>query len=164
MLVIFLLAPNLTYEFMKHILTLVENNKVFYVPSLKDYDLLLGISTPLTKIDRLYMPLLKTRCKKKKIKIEIKNYADIEENVYTKIKKKWQFGLFIKPEKTLVEIPRKKRLYLRAQYLVDGLVAFYSSHLFDTEVNVRKFPNKVSFIIERDFNEQRQPEWRSNDN
>lgn len=139
---------------------LVRNGKIYYVPSVVDYEVLKGLGIPLMSVDLNRLPLLKSRCRQNKIKILIKGFEEFEALAHKKIKDRWEHGFYSEGKKTYIEVPRKKSLYQQAQRLVDSLAGFYGRHLFDTNVRVRKFSKKVRFIIERTFNEQKQPEWK----
>jgi hypothetical protein len=144
----------------KQILNLVKNAKVMYVENKDAYVLLKSMSTPMIRVDENYLPLLADRCRKYKVKIAVKDFSTIEEDFQRKITDSWKYGFKIKGNKIAVEIPRKKSLKQTTERLVNYVKQFYQSHMFDVEVRVRKFPNKVSYILERKLNGERVPEWQ----
>ena len=144
----------------KRQLRLVENGKILYVPTVDDYNLTCEMRTPTLKISQNMLPLLKQRCKKHRVAVKIFPFEDVEKKKYAKIKQRWPYGFVVRGNKILIEVPKKKKLFDKAQSLVDAVCGFYSRNLFDVEVSSRRFASKIRFVIERELNEEREPGWK----
>lgn len=155
-----LTCPSGFSQMEKQVLRLVRNGRMFYVPSQLDYETLRSMGTPLLKIDLTELPLLKSRCRKRSVQIQVREFEAFEQLLFKKIQHRWKFPIIIKGNLIHVDIPRKKSLYPKAEILVDAIQNFYSRHLFDVEVKVRKFSKKMRFTLERTFNGKKEPEWK----
>ena len=141
-------------------LTIILNTRVLYLESLRDYETCQSIGVPLIKISRNFLPLLKERAKRNKVRVKIVNFADVEQGVFDKITKRWEHTFEVTPNRILIESPRKKSQILRSKILLDKLRDFYQSNMFDLTVKERRYPSKFHISIERSFNDQKNPEWK----
>ncbi len=112
------------------------------------------------KISQDMLPLLRVRCKKNKVGIKVFPFETVEKLKHLKIKKKWKYGFEIDGDTINIDIPKKKSVFKQAQSLVEAISSFYGRNMFDVEVNNRKYPSKIRFVIEKSLNTQRNPEWK----
>ena len=144
----------------KTTLRMVENGRMYYPPTLLDYNVTCALHSPTLKITQNMLPLLKQRCKNHKVKVKIYPFSEVEEKKFRKIRERWPYGFVVKGNRILIEVPKKKILFDKAQSLVEAICGFYNRNLFDVEVSSRRFAGKIRFVIERNLNEQREPGWK----
>lgn len=153
-------SPVWRFNMSKRVVRLVKNRSTLYVPSIEDYELLKELGVPLLTLQEVELPLLKSRCKAKKVALKIKPFEAFEKLALGKVKERWDFPIYSTGSSLYFDIPKQNKIYPKAKNLVRALTGFYNRHLFDTDVKVRKFSKKVRFTIETSFNNERAPEWK----
>lgn len=129
-------------------LNLVRNGSSFYPRDEDDHTLLSSITIPILTLTVDFFPLLEVFCKRKRVKIIVVQFDDMEASMLKAIQARWEHELAITPH-SLTFIYLKDSKGVNTTNMVESICKWYAKHNILTEVSVKRTSKAYRLSIKK---------------